>query len=1006
MTKQIIDWRGFRQRAKKVSRRKSTRIRRLSQFFECLERRDLLAVAIWNNPVLPVDVSGDSPASVSPIDVLLVINAIRSGRYNDPATDRLVRETAEPILNRNVDVSCDGVVAPNDVLLVINYLRRFGSDSVGGMPTDGGTHANASCSPLLVEQTRFVNELTRLLKVPNDRKALEIRFETPSFDGASLNQIRDAFEIEIRDDNGNPIVLPIRSSQDVVFNWSEGLAPVMASGVTNGSNTSGGFLTATVDLSSVATDTLIQVATRLVNNDQDNGSQVVIRGYEFVNAMPSTPSSVTGEGNALRSAARFNPQELSDVSGSVLASYGRTSLSADNTELITELTLTNVGNQAVRGPLFVVFDNFSALEVSAMQPDGILPDGRPYLDVTSQLNGTALAPDQSILSREVRFLNNSNQRFTYQFRVFGKLNSAPSEFTSVPLDSIQVDRTYRYKARAADRDTDTLVYTVVTGPDAMVIHPLTGEVTWIPNTAAIGSHIVTLRATDPFGLFVEQTFTINVLEDQQNRPPNFVTDPFTEAIASSGFEVSTIRVGENPVGVTVANIGLDDGTLVTINRGTQSLSQITALGNDRYGLPTELTVGEPGPVDQILRSGFNIDVGLPPFIRSNDGNSIRGLDQADLNGDGLLDIVISAHVFTSVPTNAYTQMINVAFGAGDGKFSEPVNLASIPTTNSSNPRTLRVADFDQNGTLDILALNLRISSADPSPALLLIRGAGDGSFSPVEIMPIATILNDFKTVDLNQDGVLDLIGATSDTRSLGYMLGNGDGTFTSFTSVVTVTNNLFNSSFPGRNYAASDIDADGDIDIVYSHFSTGNINVLANDGNLNFTLAASFVSRQPFGNNGPASIYSVFVGDFNGDALIDIAYGAIGYTSNVTGSLGVFIRDSSGFTFTYRDGADGIAYRPGNWAGNSEPIDIDGDGDLDLLLAGVTTSEFGSGSSVLRNRGDGTFTSNNISLPYTDKSPYEISGSAEGDTKGILTGDYNGDGMQRFPASTKSQGIR
>ncbi len=954
---------------------------------ERLEQRRVLAAAIWHNARFPVDVSNDQPALVTPLDVLLIINHLNDAQRAGTSGGLLPRQVDTPGASDFVDVSCDGRATPLDVLRVINYLNEFGNGTEGGFASDGGIYENAACSPQLLEGDHFVDQMTQVLRVPADKSALQVTFQSPEFDTASRGQIRDAFEIEITDAAGERLALPYQPGRDAVYNWTEALEPLYAAGTWTTTGAAGETSSFTIDLSHLDASSEVHVSVRLVNNDSDNNTSVLIRGFEFVEVPAGGPS--TPLRTAASEAAEVTPFDfnlLSDLTGSVSANYGGTSLRGENNELFSEFRLTNNGSRAVMGPLIVALDNFSELDANLMHPDGFLLDGRPFFDLTTAMDGRPLAQGESLSSRAIRFLNNSGLRFTYNLSVYGSLNAAPSHFGSIPLDSIEAGKTYSYQAHAIDPEGQTLTYSILAGPEQMSIVGDTGVLTWQTATEDLGAHNITLAATDPFGLSVEQSFVIQVVESLQNRPPVFVSTPETEAIAGSGFEVSTVQAGENPVGVAVANIGLDDGTLVTINRGNQTLSQITALGNDRYELLLELTVGEPGPVDQILRSGYDIDVGLPRYINQSEWNSIRGMDQADLNGDGLLDIVISAHVHQRIPATVYTQVINVVFGEGDGKFSEPVNLASITTTNASNPRTLRLADFDQDGTIDILALNVNTSS------LYLLRGTGDGNFSPVEVMPIATTLNDFKTVDLNQDGVLDLVGATSDTRSLGYMLGNGDGTFANFVAVVTVTNNLYFSTFPGRNYATSDMDGDGDIDIVYTHYSVGTVNVLTNDGSLNFTSAVSLPAPRPFGGSGTSLMYSVFVGDFNGDALVDIAYGAIGYTSNNTGSLGMFIRNSSGFTYTYQDGVDAIAHYPGNWAGNSDPVDIDGDGDLDLIVGSVTNSNFGEFASVLRNLGDGTFAANNISLPFTDNSDYEAI-NRENDTKGILAGDYNGDGM-------------
>ena len=116
-----------------------------------------------------------------------------------------------------------------------------------------------------------------------------------------------------------------------------------------------------------------------------------------------------------------------------MAGYGRTTLAGEDNELGTELMVTNRGNQAVTGRIIVVFDNISELEASAMRPDGILRDGRPYFDLTHEMDGQPLNPGESLRSRDIRFKNDSGQRFTYKLRVYGGLNTAPDGFASIPL---------------------------------------------------------------------------------------------------------------------------------------------------------------------------------------------------------------------------------------------------------------------------------------------------------------------------------------------------------------------------------------------------------------------------------------------------------------------------------------------------------------------------------------------------------------------------------------------
>ena len=85
-----------------------------------------------------------------------------------------------------------------------------------------------------------------------------------------------------------------------------------------------------------------------------------------------------------------------------------------------------------------------------MRPDGILPDGRPFYDLTSRLNGQTLRSGESIRTREIQFLNDSGNRFTYKLKTYGKLNSTPSGFISAPDTTIEAGKSYLYQSKAVD----------------------------------------------------------------------------------------------------------------------------------------------------------------------------------------------------------------------------------------------------------------------------------------------------------------------------------------------------------------------------------------------------------------------------------------------------------------------------------------------------------------------------------------------------------------------------
>ncbi len=56
-----------------------------------------MTVALWNNVAWPIDVSGDNPGIVTPIDALLVINELNNPRYSDPRTKELPRRSIDKV---------------------------------------------------------------------------------------------------------------------------------------------------------------------------------------------------------------------------------------------------------------------------------------------------------------------------------------------------------------------------------------------------------------------------------------------------------------------------------------------------------------------------------------------------------------------------------------------------------------------------------------------------------------------------------------------------------------------------------------------------------------------------------------------------------------------------------------------------------------------------------------------------------------------------------------------
>ncbi|MEM7474008.1 MAG: putative Ig domain-containing protein [Planctomycetota bacterium] len=859
----------------------------------------------------------------------------------------------------------------------------------GGL-TDSETFVVSVSGVELRELSNFASELRETLTIPAENSALRIEFETPDFDTTSLRDIRDAFEIEITDASGNPITFPFDATSDASFNWTEGLSPIAGPAVQTTTGSAGQLSTATVNLSSLPIGTEIELQLRLVNNDADDGSAVRRIAYEFVAASGASPTGVsTSSPQSLWSA---DLEGLEDVTGSLDISYGRTTLSRENDRLFSQLVLSNQGSQTHRGPLVVVLKNLSSLDAAVLRPDGFTDAGEPYYQI--ELTDGVLEPS-STTSRGIGFLNNSNLRFDYEVQVLAALNAGPSAFLTSPTLQYETGSEYQYTAQADDPDGDELTYTLISGPANATLDPMTGKFTWATESSDVGNHRIVIRASDPFGAFLDQEFDLEIVDSLPNRPPVFVSEPVTEAIASSGFEVTTVGVGDAPAGVAVIG-GLLGPRLVTANAGDQTIGVYAGENNDRFDDETIYSTGFRPAEGQLFDVGYSVDIGLPEFIGSSDENRVFGLDQGDLNGDGILDLVSMQYVDSPRTGERYQIRMSSMLGDGIGGFGEPTEIYrfSIGTTDFDY-WNLTIEDLDNDGNHDVIALN-----RNRDRRLITLLGNGDGTFAPAIEQTDQNTISDFVIADVNEDGVVDLIGRTAATSfgatyTLAWLEGLGDGTFSAPNEIASggsQPNCCFRA--PQRPYDVADVNQDGHLDLIamVALDTTRDFQIFAGDGAGNFSLLSEL--NAPLNANGR---YMMIADEFTGDGLPDIVFHD-GSNFHLLAA-----ENASGTSYTYTEDTIDVRGFSYNIAGSNDPIDIDGDGDLDFIFG-----EYSNNASVkvARNNGSGLF-------EVTEYAQVDFSGEIEpynDDTVagGGLFGDYNSDGVMDlayFSASTDFNGV-
>lgn len=983
--------------------------------FEQLESRHLLAAAVWTNVLQALDVTGDRVAEVSPLDALLVINELNHPVYAG-RSQPLPLEIDDSLKHPFIDVTCDGVVSPLDALLVINRLNArnepLGSSPLSGRPTwefntsggsasSQGKYVASACSPKLIEGDSYTTQLSARVTLPDSSSAVRVKFDVPSFDISSQQTIRDAVEIVLLDESGQPLALPFGINRDASYNWSESLEPAIGPGTQTSTSTSGLVATATFNLSGLAAGTKVQVVARLVNEDKDTNTSVRVQRVEIVDIQDAAPTGMAVPSALRQSFEPIDPQLLVDVSPSISPVYGRTSLSDDQGVLVTDLQLVNQGNSALSGRILVVIDNLSDPAIGVMHPDGFLAGGRPYFVLNGIGASGWLAAGESTAKREVRFSNPSHQQFTYTLTTLAELNSAPSGFTSTPLREIEAGKTYTAITHAEDPDGQALHYSLVAGPVGMTIDQASGQLLWVTSSADVGNHSVILRASDPFGLSVEQVFTIAVIENLPNRPPVFTSTPPTDATVAAPFEVQTFKTGNAPVAVTAGDFGTGI-SYVTANPGDATFG---ILGSNRVSQP--ISVGAPTPTS--FKTSFvlplTVDLGFSPRTYQNTERDFDAMRTADVDRDGTPDLIVTVSTGSSDQFNpGRVGHIGIRLGNGDGSFRQGWEATLPPLTNrGSSSYDLHYADFTGDGIEDILLTQY------VGQSVVVYKGLAGGIFAATPTVSTYGGSSSYMQVaDLNGDKKLDVVVFESKISGqfrvgLSVLLGNGDGTFGPETFYAGANDN----SGPGY---VMDADGKNGPDLVRINYTDQRIETRLNDGTGHFGETL-FSGVYAFGNNGldpMAKFYvqpiTAYFGDFDGDGINDASV-----SSAANGLL--FLKGTG--TGTFGDGtAAGNRFNiaayvnygtntfPATYHGDGVPYDFNGDGKLDVIYG---DSQYGY-LTLGTGRGDGTFALHSYNVQFAD----DIGIGARGNqpTYRLNVADYNRDGVLDVAIGSQLDGSR
>ncbi len=325
-------------------------------------------------------------------------------------------------------------------------------------------------------------------------------------------------------------------------------------------------------------------------------------------------------------------------------------------------------------------------------------------------------------------------------------------------------------------------------------------------------------------------------------------------------------------------------------------------------------------------------------------------------------------------------------------------------------RSIELEDHDRDGDLDLFVMR--------AIGIYFYENTGTGTFNaPIEIDSSIRRPHMVKSGDIDMDGDYDLLYTAGDfdnQHELGVMINDGSENFT----IIPLLNNANGLNDP-YHADLTDLDNDGDLDIVTANYQSSTFVILTNNGD--GTLTPAIYDTEQW-------IVEIEIKDMDNDNIPEIFYVS---SANNFQSFG-YLKRTANLTYETVE----IGGLLGSNANGIEIIDMDTDGDLDLVGASFNGNNIGwfenMGGDQWSNRNDiwkatdanidgrvvhifmeengwqnelFLFTENGIgyeieidTFDYSD--PIEIYNAgnvlADEDLQTITEGDINGDGAKDF----------
>lgn len=301
---------------------------------------------------------------------------------------------------------------------------------------------------------------------------------------------------------------------------------------------------------------------------------------------------------------------------------------------------------------------------------------------------------------------------------------------------------------------------------------------------------------------------------------------------------------------------------------------------------------------------YENDGGFPPSFKKIDitnlANHARGVYPADLDGDTDLDVL-----------SASKEDNTIAWYENDGGFP-PTFDRKVIDTEARGATSVYAVDLDKDGDIDVLSA----SEFDDTIAWYV----NDGGLPPLlerrVITSFAKGAHSVYAADLDNDGDIDVLSASSIDNTIAWYVNDGRSAPSFEKRIISEVAN------GARSVYAADLDHDGDIDVLSANFQDDTIAWYDNDGGSPPTFMRRIITAVA---DGASSVYAA---DLDNDGFIDVISASI--NDNTLAWYKSDGRYPPNFFPKYERKIIEITTSD---AHSVYAVDIDSDGDMDMLLA-------------------------------------------------------------------------